>query len=564
MRTKPILILILVLLPLSLGAQDLNDKVLLSIEGKDIHAGEFIRMYKKSNEPGVTLNLEDYLQQFIIFKLKVADALSEGIDTTKAFKTEFNGYRDQLAQNYLTDPSVKEKMLRDAYNRSLTEIKASHILISVAEKAAPDDTLKAFQKATEARERIVAGELFEDVARSVSEDPSAVMNGGNLGYFTVFQMITQFEDAAYNMKTGDVSTPVRTQYGYHIIKVTGMQAARGKVKIAHIMKAAPPGAGDQQIRIAETAINDILRQLNEGTSFSDLASRFSDHKESAKKGGEMNWFGTGEIISEFSDAAFALADTGNISTPFRSLYGWHIIKLLDRKPPSSFEESASVLESRLNFSKINSASKTSFVEKLKTEYDFSVNKKVLKWFLSNTDTLIAYGTGNFNRTKMVKGNIYSFADRILYAGEFADYIEANRSLVPFRNSEDFVNTLLENKIATHLTDYENSILENKYPDFRYLIREFYDGILLFDISGKKVWNRVNTDTTGLRLYYETHSNNYLSPDGKVKELTEIQGEVMTGYQGMLEDEWVRQLKGKYTVTINSLVLKEIEKALGNE
>jgi peptidyl-prolyl cis-trans isomerase SurA len=564
MRTKPIFVIILVLLPLFGFTQDLNNKTILTVAGKEIPAGEFIRMYKKSAEPGNKVPVADYLQQFIVFKLKVADALSEGTDTTIAFRSEFNGYRDQLAQNYLSDPDIKEKMVREAYNRFMTEIKAWHLLITVASDASPADTLKAYQKAIAARERIVSGEPFEAVARSVSEDPSVKINGGNLGYFTAFQMITQFEDAAYGLNTGDISIPVRTSYGYHIIKVADKHPARGKVKIAHIMKSAPPGTGEQDVKKAETAINTIYSQLLAGASFKEMALKYSDHKESALKGGEINWFGTGEIIPEFSEAAFALPDTGSISKPFRSVYGWHIIKLLDRKAPGTLDEMRPTIESKLNQSKLNSLSKASFIQKLKTTYKYTVNQKVLKWFFENTDTLISGGKNNYKREKVPKGKIYSFADQKLSSLQFADYVESNRSLLPFLNSQNYINSILEKKIAASLVEYEKSNLEKKYPEFRYLMGEFHDGMLLFDISGKKVWNRVGSDSTGLQSFFESHRNNYLSADGTQKKLKDIQGEVMTGYQEMLENEWVRQLKEKYSVSVNSTVLKEIEKVLENE
>ncbi len=488
----------------------------------------------------------------------------EGTDTTTAFRNEYNGYRNQLAQNYLTDPSVKEKMLHEAYNRSLTEIKASHLLIMVPRDALPADTLKAFQRAVSSRERIMAGEPFEGVAMEVSEDPSVKMNGGNLGYFTVFQMITPFEDAAFRLNPGDVSQPVRTTYGYHIIKVTDKRQARGKVKVAHIMKSTPQGTPEQEVSKGEAAINDIYRQLQEGASFSELAVKMSDHKESASKGGEMNWFGTGEIIPEFTEAAFALKDTGTFSKPFRSVYGWHIIKLLDKKGPGTFDESRQFLESKINQSKLIALSKESFIETLKADYKLSVNQKALKWFINNSDTLVMGGIGNYNRGKIAKGNVYSFSDQICTSVGFADYIEKNRSAIKVRNPEDFVNSALESCISVQLMDYENSNLEKKYPEFRYLMGEFHDGMLLFDISGKKVWNRVSSDTTGLHSFYEEHRNDFLSPQGEPKKFTEVQGEVMTGYQNLLENEWIRQLKEKYIVKIDNLVLKEVQNVLKNE
>jgi PPIC-type PPIASE domain. len=197
----------LFLFPVVNQAQDLNSKILMTVDGNKIQAGEFVRMYKKSAEPGKTLDIDSYLQQFIVFKLKVADALGEGYDTTRSFRNELNGYRNQLAQNYLTDTQTKEKLLQKAYQRSLTEINTWHILIAMPQEASPEDTLKTWQKALDVRERIIKGEPFESVARGTSDDKSVKINGGNLGYFSVFQMIMPFEDAAYALKKGAVSMP---------------------------------------------------------------------------------------------------------------------------------------------------------------------------------------------------------------------------------------------------------------------------------------------------------------------------------------------------------------------
>ena len=221
--------------------------------------------------------------------------ISEGIDTTKAFRTELNGYRNQLAQNYLTDTETKEKLLQKTYQRSLTEINAWHILVDCPEGSKPEDTLRPGKKLPDIRERIIKGESFEQVARGTSDDPSVKINGGNLGYFTVFQMITPFEDAAYTLKKGAISQPVRTPYGYHIIKVVDKRPSRGKILVAHIMKVSPPGTGEKEAKAAEESINNIYRELQEGASFSELAKKYSDHKETAVTGGKLNWFGTGEI-----------------------------------------------------------------------------------------------------------------------------------------------------------------------------------------------------------------------------------------------------------------------------
>jgi peptidyl-prolyl cis-trans isomerase SurA len=505
--------LLIFMLPVICLTQDLSDKILMTVAGKEIPAGEFIRMYRKSNVAEIPSNIDDYLQQYIVFKLKVADAISEGLDTTKAFHNEFNGYRNQLAQNYLTDTGVREKLLQETYKRSLTEIKARHILISCSPSAKPEDTLTAWQKAEDIRERIITGESFEQVARATSDDPSVKINGGNLGYFTVFQIIMPFEDAVYNLKTGAISDPVRTSFGYHIIQVTGKRAARGKILVAHIMKAAPPGIGENEAKKAEESINLIYKELQGGTSFSELASRYSDHKESAVNGGKMNWFGTGEIISEFTEAAFSIPDTGQYTKPVRTPYGWHIIKLLDRKPHGSFEQTRSYLESKINQSHLNSLSKKSFTDKLKTEYKYRINQPAYRWFVNNTDTLIIRGLAKYNRAQIPSGNLYSFADQRFTTKEFAAYIEKRGLMIITDDPVSFVNQSIETCVSDQIIKYENSILETKYPDFHYLMNEFHDGILLFEISGKKVWNRVNEDSTGLKRYYEQHKHENLTRKG---------------------------------------------------
>ena len=507
------LIILSCLIPFICQAQDLNSKILISVGDKKIEAGEFIRMYKKSAEPQSILDIDSYVQEFIIFKLKVADAISEGDDTTRSFKKELNGYRNQLAENYLTDTQTKEKLLEKAYKRSLTEIKVWHILIAMPENVSPDDTLKAWKKANDIRERIITGEPFESVARGTSDDKSVKINGGNLGYISAFQMIMPFEDAAYSMKPGTISMPVRTPYGYHIITVTDRRPSKGRIKVAHIMKSVPPGTSDADARQAETDINNIYKMLTQGASFSDLAKKFSDHKESAARGGELDWFGTGEILGDFAEPAFALSDTGKYTNPVRTLYGWHIIKLLGRKTPGTLEESKPFLESKINQSYLESLSKKSFVEKLKKEYNFNIDHDALNWFVTNTDTLIIQGLKKYDPGTIPKNNLYSFANQAFTSIDFANYIEDRGFMVVTKDSSVFINRLIDIRVTDDLINYENSRLEKKYPEFRYLMDEFHDGILLFEISGEKVWNKVSSDTSGLHAYYEENKNKWLSRKG---------------------------------------------------
>jgi len=523
----PLIIIISILLPSFCMAQDSSNEVLMTVGGSKIQTGEFVRMYNKSIDPENPQDIDEYLQQYMLFKLKVADAVNEGYDTTRSFKNELSGYRNQLAQTYLTDTRTKEKMLQKAYQRLLTEVNGWHILIALSQVNSPEDTLKAWQKAYDIRERIIMGEPFEQVARGTSDDQSVKINGGNLGYFTAFQMIMPFEDAAYSLKKGEISMPVRTPYAYHIIKVADKRPSKGRIKVAHIMKAAPPASNKDEVMTAEEEINSIYRKLNEGASFKALAREYSDHKESAVKGGELDWFGTGEIISGFSEAAFSITDTGKYTKPVHTVYGWHIIKLLDKKNIGSYEESKSYLESKINQSYINSISKNSFVEKLKKEYKFTINENAYNWFIMNTDTLVMQGFKKIDRTEMPSGNLYTFANQRYTTKEFANYLDKRASMIVTKDSSIFIKSSLETRASDHLINYENSVLEKKYPEFRYLMNEFHDGILLFEISGKKIWNRLSTDSAGVRRYYEENKSKYLTApaiDAKVYTLRLSNGE----------------------------------------
>lgn len=491
-----------------LHAQGIQDSILLIAGGREVTAGEFMRMYKKIYNPSDTGDFNNYLEQFIVFKLKVADAISKGYDTTKAFRTELQGYRDQVAKNYLTDKNVKEEILKRSYEKTLKEINAWHILVSCPPNSSPEDTLAAFKKALEIRARIISGEPFEQVARSASDDPSAIYNGGNLGYITAFQMITPFEEVVYNMKKGELSNPVRTPYGYHIIKVADIRPSRGKIKVAHIMRSVPPNAPEQVAKAAEDTIKYIYKKLLEGASFSDLAMKYSDHKESAARGGELNWFGAGEIISEFAEAAFSLEKNGDFTPPVKTIYGWHIIKRLDKKDPPSYEEARSQLESKIDETWLNSLATRSMVNSLKQEYKFRLNTTALNWFLENTDTLIIRGLSKYDRGAIPSGTLYTFDGQKFSNVEFARYIESRASSNNTEEPANFVNKLAETCITDHILRYENSLLEKKYPEFRYLVNEFHDGILLFEISKEKIWDRAQNDTSGLKKYYEENKQRY--------------------------------------------------------
>jgi peptidyl-prolyl cis-trans isomerase SurA len=315
--------------------------VLLTIAGTPVSKDEFEKVYRKNNQKLDSYDMKDlreYLELYINYKLKVKEAESLKLDTGITFINELKGYRKQLAQPYMSDKEVTDALIKEAYERLQKDVRASHILINLAPDALPKDTLEVYNRALKIRDMISRGADFEKVARDSSNDPSAKDNGGDLGYFTGMQMVYPFETAAYNTKPGNLSMPVRTKFGYHIIKVHDIREAQGEIKVAHIMVKLGSDASENYAATAKNKIDEIYSKLKSGEQFEDLAIKYSDDKGSAKNGGQLPPFGTGRMVPEFEKAAFDLKKDNDISVPVKTSYGWHIIKRLEKKDVPSFEQ----------------------------------------------------------------------------------------------------------------------------------------------------------------------------------------------------------------------------------
>ncbi|MDZ7738985.1 MAG: peptidylprolyl isomerase [Bacteroidales bacterium] len=520
MNTRKLIIYLIVLLS-SISSKAQNDDILLKVNDREVSADEFKWLYFKNNAGEQYSDIDEYLKLYIRLRLKVEAAEDAGIHLTSSFKNEFSAYRKQLAKNYLTDQEVKEELLERAYERYKTEINAYHILVRCPADAPAEDTLKAYNKAMNIRQRITLGEPFESVAKGASDDPTAIMNGGNLGFFTVFQTPLPFENAAYRMRVGELSIPVRTSSGYHIIKIQDKNPNPGRIKVAHIMKATPPGSTEAQRARAKLQIDSLYQILEEGADFSALARKHSDDNMSASNGGELPWFGSGEMIHEFSVAAFNLMRDNEYTKPVKTAYGWHIIKRLEKESLPSYEKAKKYLENRLSHSYLLEISKKSFAEKLKKEYNFNLNKNALNWFYEKADSAFRHGH-QFKDIASLPGDIlYSFASEECSMKDFAIYINQKGDHVPAWDSIIFINELLDQKVYSHLLEYEDSRLEEKYPGFRYLMNEFYDGILFFEMSDSLIWQRSVNDSTGLSSYYESRKDEFMEEAAAKARIFEI-------------------------------------------
>lgn len=511
MNIRKIVSLIFVIIPLVLFGQP-EERVLLEINGHNITAAEFKRIYEKNNPDTAShsKDMEEYLDLFINFKLKVVEAENRGLDTTRKFQEELQHYRNELAKPYLVDDAAIDSMLREAYERKKQERNVSHILVNVSQTASPEDTALAYEKALRIRKRLKEGEEFSKVARETSDDPSARRNGGNIGFISAFKTVPAFEDAVYQMEVGEISQPVRTRFGYHIIRLNEVRKAPGKVKVAHIMLASPKNAGKAQQKKLKDSIESIYSQLQAGADFAELASKHSADRRSAKQGGKLPWFGSGKMVPEFEQAAFELDEIGEISQPIQTAFGWHIIKLLDKQSIKNFEDSKYDLKNKLKNTGRLSQARSIKVKELKSQYEFK-QKTPLDEVYPLIDKAVLQGKWKVPAKPGLNKTLIAFGDTSFSVGNFLSFIADRQKKQKQKTLTTYVDETFKRFVNDKMLAYEKSKLEEKYPRFRYLMKEYHDGILLFEITDNEVWSKAVKDTLGIKGYYEKHKTDYMKP-----------------------------------------------------
>jgi peptidyl-prolyl cis-trans isomerase SurA len=469
-------------------------------------------------------SMKEYLELYINFRLKVQEAKDLGMDTAKAFVDELAGYRTQLAEPYFNDQEVTDELLHEAYDRLMFDIRASHILIKVDENALPVDTLKAYNTVMEVRSRIFAGENFATVAAAVSDDPSASDreaqgqaparkgNGGDLGYFTVFDMVYPFETGAYTTSVGEISIPVRTAYGYHLIKVTDKRAALGKATVAHLYIALPKNATAQDSVRKEEEIYSLYNRLKAGEKYEVLVKEYSDDRGSKDKGGVLPRFGSNRMVPEFIVAVSTIQDSGSFSEPVLTSFGWHILKLIERKPPGEYKVEVLELKRKMTKDVRANKSKEMVISRIKTENSFKEFPESLSELLPAIDSSIYAGEWSAEKVVLMQKKIIHLGKNKYTQQDFALYLEKNQKRRGTAALETFFYSQYHAYVTQLCIELENSQLEDKYPEFRMLMNEYRDGILLFNLTDKRVWNKAVTDTLGLEEFYKINRENYMWVD----------------------------------------------------
>ena len=491
-------------------AQVKDNDVLFTVDGEPVMAKEFVRVYNKNLDlvkDESQKDIDAYLELFVNYQLKVKEARRLDLDKDPNYLREFNNYKKQLTRNFMSDNKVTEALVREAYDRTTNDVKASHILVRIDETET--DTTAVYNQLLKLRDRVI-DEGYAAVQKDVHNGKTIFAE--DLGYFGGFKMVYPFETAAFNTPVGEVSMPFRTRFGYHIVTVFDKRKALGEATVAHIMVS---NTQKDTTVVPEKRIHQIYKKIEQGEKFESLAKQFSDDKSSSKKGGALAPFTGGQLSSKaFEDVAFSLENEGDISKPFKTDYGWHIVKLIRKKGIQPFEDVKVQLQNRVKRDSRSKLINSALVKKLATKYGVKKDKAQLAYFEGILND--AYFKQAWKAPENFKGDVTLMTIRDLSVSnkDFLDYLMKNQRKYYNRraNIKTLVDTEFKAFYEAQVLKYHEDNLENENEDFAFVLKEYRDGLLLFDLMEKEVWNRASKDTLGLEDYFKKNRSNYVWKD----------------------------------------------------
>jgi len=505
MTTKFKFLLLFLLVVQLTNAQD-QDVVLLTVDGETIMTSEFLRVYNKNLDlvkDESQKDIDSYLKLFTEYQLKLKEAKRLELDEDPKYQREFLSYKKQLTKNYLSENKVTEDLVKEAYERNSYDINASHVLVRLDESV--KDTTNVYDKISSLRERVL-NEGFDKVKADAHDGTTIFVE--DLGYFSAFKMVYDFESVAYNTPVGEVSEPFRTQFGYHVVKVNDKRPSRGTITAAHIMVGLNQ---KDSLLVPEERINEIYKKLSQGESFDALAKQFSDDKSSAKNGGTLSPFKSGQLSSvKFEDEAFGLVNDGEFSEPFLTDYGWHIVKRISLNPIKTYDELKPTLEARVKRDSRSKLINQAMVEELKGRYDIGYNEEAKSYFESLiTDDYFSRSwrlPDSFEKDEI----IFSINQRDFTYNEFGRHMMAVQRTYAnkARPASEVVEKEYESFFESSILKYREDNLEMENQEFANIVKEYRDGLLLFDLMEKEIWNKAAKDTVGLENYYEKNKTKY--------------------------------------------------------
>ena len=487
---------------------------------RSVAKDEFLRVYKKNSlnkKPDMSeTELRNYLDLSSLFRMKVAEADMQHLDTVDKIQKDLDSYRKQLAKNYLTDEQVTNKLIREAYDRMKEDVRVEHILITCTPGS---DSAVAYKKIDSLYQQISTNKAkFEDLAKVYSDDKGSRDNGGDVGFFSSMQTVYAFENVAYGTPVGKISKPFRTQFGYHIIKVLERKADRGQVKVAQILFLAPKSRGDEGIEIARRRADSVKMLLKSGTPFNELVKKYSDDKYSVNDSGNLKPFGAGKMTPAFENACFAVKNPGDISEPIKTDYGFHIIKLQAKYPLAPYDSMFQQLKHKVENDSRAQTAREHFFNKIKEKNGYKeyadnikeISEAIIRSVADTGKNKGEFKAADYNR---MSKPVFTMAGKNYLQADFAKFLE---TLTRGRLSgpkgavvHDAFNVYTNNVV----TDFQEHKLVEENPDFKSLMEEYRDGIMLFELMDRNVWSKATKDSAGLKSFYDGHKSKYVWEPG---------------------------------------------------
>ncbi len=512
---RPILFTALAAMVLtSVWAKKTDDPVMMTVNGKDVKLSEFQYLYNKNNsQQSQQQPIDEYVDMFINYKLKVADAEAARIDTTEAFKTEYASYRRQLSNPYLRDTVVFNNLLQEAYARLTEEVDVMHLMLPRGHNQ--EEANEMHHKLDSLRTLLINGADWAEIAMANSADPGVKRNMGHMGWMTATQYPYAFELVAYNTPVGEISEIIDTDFGHHIVKVLDRRPARGQVLVQHILKLFPRGNNVDNSPEQKAAIDSIYNALLNGADFDELAKVESEDPGSARNGGRLPAFGAGRMVPEFEEMSFSLAD-GELSKPFATSYGWHVVKRIEGKGVGTFEDNKESLAKAINNDERGTMPVKACLDRLKKQYKASVNNKGLEKVMD----MVAANGGQLDSALVDR---LSADNTVVFTVNkqnhtIAECIDRVKVTVPIKmeSARMYITDAVNRTMDDATFDVERDNLAMQYPEYRNLVNEYRDGMLLFEVSNRNVWEKASKDKEGLEKFFQANRNKYTWEKPKYK------------------------------------------------
>jgi peptidyl-prolyl cis-trans isomerase SurA len=504
-------ICILLIISLFFANAKAQDKVVATVNGQKIMRSELVRRYKDraTTDDMKKITEKEFLTYLINEKLKVAEANNLRFDTITAVKDEYLKATEKISFPYLYDTAMFSSLAHEAYQRMQTDIESQHILIRLDSWASPADTLIAWNKLIEARNRIMSGEDFAKVAASVSNDPNTKSTGGYLGWATVFKFVYPFETALYQTPKGTVSMPFRTQFGYHIVRVINTRPSRGEVNVAHLALRVPDESLNDTIY---ARANQLYIDLKNGYNLKKAFRERTDNGKNPLASITTGWIGTNQLGGTFDSVAFSISEKGQYAAPFRSRYGWHILMLADKRPVGTYAERLKDISDLIQKNERGMFPRKKILNRLNAEYKPVINYNTFEGFYTIPDTTLKSGNWNYwNLPQSVKFDavLLTFAQQSFTVNDFWTFAQKYKDQVTTKPAKPAMDYLLNSWVDEKIFEYEKSQLSAKYPKYANDCYDAKNMVYATMYNQLHIYKPAETDSVGLNAFYQTNKTKYM-------------------------------------------------------